>query len=289
MRQFVAYALMFLLAVTLAAACGTTAPGQQPAPTGPVPAGPLATGSAGPSGTRPPSSPAAAPTSPSTSVAPSQAPSTPAPSTPAPSTPTQVLMPGMSGPQVRLLQQRLAALKYYPGTTDGRFGADTLEAVWAFQEVQGLTPSNEVGHAMLAALANPRIPAVLVSNGPATRVEISLHRGVLVLYRGGQVALISHVSTGGGYYYCSPAGGCGYAITPTGDFRTQFFVPGWLTVPLGEMYNPVFFIGTAFAIHGDTYVPLQPVSHGCVRIPMDIAAFFHTLVAIPGTAVYIRR
>jgi hypothetical protein len=59
-------------------------------------------------------------------------------------------------------------------------------------------------------------------------------------------------------------------------------MPGWITVPLGEMYNSVFFIDTAYAIHGDTSVPLQPVSHGCVRIPMDIAAFFHTLIAIPA-------
>jgi hypothetical protein len=66
------------------------------------------------------------------------------------------------------------------------------------------------------------------------------------------------------------------------------FMRGWVHVPLGEMYNPVFFIGTAFAIHGDTDVPLAPVSHGCVRIPMDIAAFFHKLVRIPGEPVYIR-
>ena len=44
----------------------------------------------------------------------------------------------MSGLAVTQLQQRLAALEYYPGTVDGRFGSDTLEAVWAFQEVQGL-------------------------------------------------------------------------------------------------------------------------------------------------------
>ena len=30
------------------------------------------------------------------------------------------------------------------------------------------------------------------------------------------------------------------------------------------------------------------VSHGCVRIPMDIANFFHNLVKIPGEPVYIR-
>jgi hypothetical protein len=31
------------------------------------------------------------------------------------------------------------------------------------------------------------------------------------------------------------------------------------------------------------------VSHGCVRIPMDIAAFFHTLVKTPGTEVFVYK
>jgi peptidoglycan hydrolase-like protein with peptidoglycan-binding domain len=195
----------------------------------------------------------------------------------------------MSGLAVRQLQVRLAALKYYPGRVDGQFGPDTLEAVWAFEEVQGLPASDDVGQAMQQALADPRSPAVLVPDGGGSRIEISLSREVLVLYKAGQVALISHVSTGGGYYYyCSLGGGCGYAITPVGNFSTEVFMPGWITVPLGEMYNSVFFIDTAYAIHGDTDVPLQPVSHGCVRIPMDIAAFFHALIAIPGTPVYIR-
>jgi peptidoglycan hydrolase-like protein with peptidoglycan-binding domain len=138
----------------------------------------------------------------------------------------------MSGPAVTQLQQRLAALKYCPGPVDGQFGTDTLKAVWAFQEVQGLPAQDAVSPAMERALA--------------------------------------------------------YAITPTGNFTTTTFMPGWVTVPLGQMYNPVFFIDTAYAIHGDTCVPLQPVSHGCVRIPMDIAALFHTLVPAPGTPVYIR-
>jgi lipoprotein-anchoring transpeptidase ErfK/SrfK len=194
----------------------------------------------------------------------------------------------MSGPAVVQLQPRLAALKYYPGPADGQFGPDTEEAVWAFQETQGLPTSGTVGPQMQAALADPNSPDVLIPNGPATRVEVNLADEVLVLYQGGQVALVSHVSSGGGYYFCSPGGGCGYAVTPTGNFQTTTFMSGWVTVPLGEMYNPVFFIGTAFAIHGDTDVPLQPVSHGCVRIPMDIAQFFHTMVPTPGTPVYIR-
>ncbi len=205
----------------------------------------------------------------------------------APGAPGRPVQFGMSGSAVTALQRRLAALKYYPGPIDGKFGTDTLEAVWAFQEVQGLPGEDYVSSAMQRALSHPRAPQVLVPRGGADRIEINLSREVLVLYRGNKVELISHVSTGGHYYYCS-AGGCGYAVTPTGNFRTLSFLPGWVAVPLGYMYNPVFFIGTAYAIHGDVPVPLQPVSHGCVRIPMDIAAFFHKLVRIPGEPVYIR-
>jgi lipoprotein-anchoring transpeptidase ErfK/SrfK len=140
---------------------------------------------------------------------------------------------------------------------------------------------------MQRALASPRPPKVLVPHGGRLRVEVNLKDQVLVLYRRNHVALVSHVSTGGGYYFCSP-NGCGNAITPTGDFTTLSFMPGRVTVPLGEMYNPVFFIGTTFAIHGDTNVPRRAASHGCVRIPIHIAAFFHALVPTPGTPVYIR-
>ena len=196
---------------------------------------------------------------------------------------------GMRDEAVKQLQQRLAVLKYYPGPIDGQFGLDTEEAVWAFQEVQGLPGEDYVDSATQRALAHPRAPKVLVPKGGADRIEINLGIEVLVLYKNNKVELISHVSTGGGYYYCSPGGGCGYAITPTGDFHTLSFSPGWVTVPLGYMYDPVYFIGTAYAIHGDIPVPLQPVSHGCVRIPMDIAAFFHTLIKVPGEPVYIRR
>ena len=56
----------------------------------------------------------------------------------------------------------------------------------------------------------------------------------------------------------------------------------------------VFFIQDAYAIHGEPAygpfgggVPLNPVSHGCVRIPYDIAQFFHRLVKTRGTPVYI--
>jgi peptidoglycan hydrolase-like protein with peptidoglycan-binding domain len=195
---------------------------------------------------------------------------------------------GMHGLSTRELQHRLAALGYYPGPIDGSFGTDTLEAVWAFQEVQGLPGEDFVSSAMQQALAHPRAPRALDPAAGPNRIEVNLGIEVLVLYRNNQPELISHVSSGGGYSYCSPGGGCGVAITPTGNFTTLSFFPGWISVPLGYMYNSVFFVGTSYAIHGDTYVPLEPVSHGCIRIPMDIAAFFHTLVKIPGEPVIVR-
>lgn len=222
-----------------------------------------------------------------------QRPASPVTPTASPSTPTPVqprsLTLGMRGSDVRQLQLRLTSLHYYPGKADGQFGQNTLEALWAFQAIQGLPATGRAGPATRQALEHPRDPQALVPAGGKTRVEVDLSRQVLVLYRAGQVALITHISSGGGYYYCSPSGGCGYAVTPTGDFATTAFMPGWVTVPLGEMYDPVFFIGTSYAIHGSASVPLPPVSHGCVRIPMSIAEFFHNLVPVPGTPVYIRR
>jgi peptidoglycan hydrolase-like protein with peptidoglycan-binding domain len=201
----------------------------------------------------------------------------------------RTLQLGMHGSSVKALQRRLAALKYYPGSIDGNFGTDTLEAVWAFQEVQGLPGEDYVSSAMQRALRRPRAPRVLDHHAGPNRVEVNLGIEVLVLYHHNRIELISHVSSGGGYYFCSPGGGCGVAVTPTGNFRTLSFFPGWISVPLGYMYNSVFFIGTAYAIHGDTDVPLAPVSHGCIRIPMDIANFFHKLVKIPGEPVIVRR
>jgi lipoprotein-anchoring transpeptidase ErfK/SrfK len=108
-----------------------------------------------------------------------------------------------------------------------------------------------------------------------------------VLFNNNQIALISHVSSGGGYLYNCGGYNCTRAVTPNGTYYTTSFMPGWVQVPLGEMYNPVFFISTVFAIHGDTYVPADPASHGCVRVPMDVSNIFHNLVKTPGTQVHV--
>ena len=143
-------------------------------------------------------------------------------------------------------------------------------------------------------LLNPKLPRVLHPHGGRyLRIEINKTIEVLVLYNHSKVQLITHVSTGGGYYYCSN-GGCSYAVTPDGQYKALSFVEGNVTVPLGSMYDPVFFIGRAFAIHGEPNggVPLYPASHCCVRIPWDLANYFHKLIKVVsidgrGTPIWI--
>jgi hypothetical protein len=51
------------------------------------------------------------------------------------------------------------------------------------------------------------------------------------------------------------------------------------------MFNPYYFNG-GIAVHGLASVPTYPASHGCARIPMDIANYFPTLVTM-GESVYV--
>jgi hypothetical protein len=206
--------------------------------------------------------------------------------------PNHNLYYGDTGAAVRSVQRRLTQLHYYPGPIDGTYGPDMEQAVWAFKEVQGL-PLTEATNSVITfafrkALVHPKPPYVLIKGGPGDRVEVNQNIQVLVLYHNGRAKLILHVSTGGG---CLVDQGCGW-ITPDGNYTALSFDPGWVQVPLGEMYNPVFFIGTAYAIHGDIPVPYFPDSHGCVRIWMDAAAWFHNDLTVSpdgnGTPIYIR-
>ncbi len=202
--------------------------------------------------------------------------------------PTRNLGVGSKGADVKALQQRLSALKYYPGPIDGQYGGDTQAAIWAFQEINHVPVSGVVDAATKRALVKPKSYVSPSYKGKrATRIEVSQALEVLVYYLNNKIWFISHVSSGGGYLYNCGTRGCSRATTPNGTYNTTVYMPGWVHVPLGEMYNPVFFISTVYAVHGDTYVPKGPASHGCVRIPMDAAAFFHKMVKTPGTQVHV--
>jgi L,D-transpeptidase catalytic domain/Putative peptidoglycan binding domain len=209
--------------------------------------------------------------------------------------PGKPLYVGQSGAAVRSVQRRLNQLRYYAGPDDGRYGQDLLEAAWAFRAVQGLrmnatTAAQPINRAFEKDLVHPRQPYVRERSGPASRIEINQHTEVMVLYAGSRPEWIFHVSTGGGYYFCTPHGGpCGFAVTPDGEFYLQYRVSGWQHVPLGEMFNPIYF-HSGVAIHGDIPVPWYPASHGCVRMWMDGAEWFWRDVSIGGprpTPVFI--
>lgn len=197
---------------------------------------------------------------------------------------------GYSGPEVANIQARLKSLAYDPGPIDGTFGEPLQFALYAFQKVNNLTSTGTVGPEVRAALANPAAPPIGPLASDPNGVAIDLSRQLLFVVRDANVVLISHISSGGGYQYnCRGRGRrrrCSTAITPRGAFRIGRQQLGWRSGPLGRMYSPQYFTSRGHAVHGSTSVPLQPVSHGCVRIPMHTAAWFPNLV-FRGMTVYV--
>ena len=179
------------------------------------------------------------------------------------------LLPGMQGPPVRALQERLTALHYAAGAIDGRYGAGLTTAVMAFQKVHGLPRNGRATVDVLAAIAAAADPAPMLPDGGPTRIEVDFKRQVLFFWKDGALQRIIPVSTGNGKRYCED-GVCGVAVTPSGSFRIERRIKGKRKSYLGLLYDPLYFYG-GFAIHGSPSVPGHPASHGCVRVPMHVS------------------
>jgi hypothetical protein len=171
---------------------------------------------------------------------------------------TSVFVPylsrGAQGPSVRILERRLAQLRYALRGVDTYFSYDTADAVLAFQKVHGLTRTGRVSPAFWRRLRAAHVPFARY-RGRGRHVEVDKSRQVLLEVNNGRVVRVVHVSTGA------------TGNTPVGRWNVYSKVPGFL--PSGMFYSS-FFVG-AFAIHGYPSVPAYPASHGCVRIPMWIA------------------
>jgi len=72
---------------------------------------------------------------------------------------------------------------------------------------------------------------------------------------------------------------CGFSKTPGGVFTAYREVEGTRNGPLGSMWNPIY-INYGIAIHGAQNVPLQPVSHGCIRVPMHISEYLQDILGL---------
>ena len=191
---------------------------------------------------------------------------------------------GDRGAIVLAYERRLAQLHFDPGPVDGVYSQDTQYAVTAVDKLFGFPRDGVINTAVERSLERFRYqPALPTAEGD--RVEINLDTQVLTAYQHSQPILITTASTGSGEYFCGGTDGCQYAITPTGHFHFQTLFRGWEDGKLGRMWNPYYFNG-GIAVHGLPSVPSYPASHGCVRIPMDIANYFPSLVS-PGESVYV--
>jgi len=167
--------------------------------------------------------------------------------------------------RVRALEERLAAL-HYAVRVDGVLGDDDLEALYAFQKVEGLPRTGVATPAVWRRLLTAKTPAARYGGD---HVEIDKARQVLFVVRGGKVSLVVATSTGA------------TGNTPVGAWRVYRKVQGYDWV----LYYPNYFL-RGFAVHGYPDVPPYPASHGCSRIPMWIAQTVYGQMPM-GSTVYV--
>ena len=213
---------------------------------------------------------------------------------------------GMKGDDVRRIQQRLKDLKFDPGVVDGIYGGDTIMAVWAFQAIVLKMTRDTVVDFVTPVLwdsmrGNVTIAARRESNTP-NHVEVYLPEQVMTVFKGSELQLVTHISSGTGKVWCEEViidpgeegnkgadvikdGICGEAITPGGVYYFYNRKIGLRESKLGTMWNPVYF-NFGIAIHGAMMVPNEPASHGCIRIPIFISEYFPAMVEY-GDRVYV--
>jgi peptidoglycan hydrolase-like protein with peptidoglycan-binding domain len=202
--------------------------------------------------------------------------------------PANFLQEGSTGPKVLALQQRLTSLGYWLGTPNGDFGDSTQQAVYAYQKAAGIERDGIVGPKTEAALALGIRPTPRSNPGnlPGYMIQVDLADDLVMFVDQGKLEYILNTSTGGGYTY-NDGDGTAIAETPTGVFHTYREVDGLVTDNLGQLWMPKFFTG-GFAIHGDSYVPPEPVSHGCVRVSNEAIEWIWAQNLDPiGTTVWV--
>ncbi|MFT4864451.1 MAG: hypothetical protein ACI9CV_002201 [Ilumatobacter sp.] len=219
----------------------------------------------------------------------------------------RTLREGLAGDDVKMLQERLASLGFDPGPADGIYGRLTTQAVWAFEKlVLGRPRSEATGAISPDSWETLRRDVTITprrsTNGEADHTEVYLPEQVMIVFHKDQPVLISHISSGEltpdgqPAEYCETATYdtdaqgreldepvtkqvCALAKTPGGVFKYRRQVEGKRVSPLGGMWNPVYF-NFGIAVHGAENVPLEPASHGCVRMPMHISEYFQSKVSL---------
>lgn len=188
----------------------------------------------------------------------------------------------LSRAQTGEAERRLSGMGYWTGAVDGVFDPATRAAVIAFQKWEGRSVTGE--------LSADELEAIRVSSAPKARdlgyehVEVDLDRQVLLLVSEAGNVRVLPVSTGNGkeFFY---DGQMSIAYTPRGRFVVYEKGVGWENNVPGSMYYPNYISG-GIAIHGSYSVPVNPASHGCIRIPMFAAREVSKLLKL-GTIVLV--
>jgi len=226
-----------------------------------------------------------------------------------------VIAEGMVGDDVLQVQERLIELGFDPGPADGYFGNLTKQAVWAFEKLVMGTPRAEArGRVTVDMWDRMQDPMVIQprrpTNGLADHTEIYLPEQVMIVFHGDVPAVITHISTGelaegatgftpwyeNAAEYCETVlidtddngvpleeaiekAICGRSYTPPGVFEAYKKIEGRRESRLGGMYDPIY-INQGIAIHGALNVPLEPASHGCIRVSQYLGEKLQSMLEI---------
>lgn len=172
---------------------------------------------------------------------------------------------GSRGGTVRRLEWRLRDLGYYIPKANRYYGADTRDAVIAFNKVRRRPRLGSVDASTWRALASSGRPKPLITSG--SHIEIDQTRQVLFVVRKGKVRWILHTSTGAA------------GASRDGTWTVSRKLAGY---SVGRLYYPSYYDGLR-AVHGWPDVPTYPASHGCARVPMWAATWIHSKMPIGAT------
>jgi cell wall hydrolase len=188
----------------------------------------------------------------------------------------------LTGAQMKEAERRLSEMGYWTGAVDGLFDTASQSALIAFQKWEG---RRITGQPTLDELEAIRTSVVPKAREPGyAHVEVDLDRQVLLIVNDDGRVRVLPISSGSGEPFIDD-GQMSIAYTPRGRFIVYDKIAGWQNGPLGSLYYPNYISG-GVAIHGSRTVPIQPESHGCIRIPIFAAREMSKLLTL-GTIVLV--
>lgn len=153
------------------------------------------------------------------------------------------------------------------GGFDSRFG----DAVIAFHKAYGLSRTSSFNTSDWTMLTKKKIAVRYPNRG--SHIEIDKGRQILMQVKSGKAWMVIHISSGV------------TGNTPSGTHKI-----GWKGNWVPSLYDSLLYKSMSFqgayAIHGYPSVPTTAASHGCVRVPMWIAAQLYAVSPV-GEGVYV--